>query len=509
MPRITSRTALLSSLLATTLAAGVATALPAQALVGPEATAQTAVFTARIDIGDNERTCSGVLVDAQWLLTSATCFSADGKPAAGAPAKTTKATIGRSDLTTTAGQVRTVTQLVPRTDRDVTLARLDKPVTTITPVDIAAQAPAAGTTVTAAGYGRTKSEWSPLKLHTGAFTVGATSTSDLPLTGTGGATLCAGDTGGPQLATNGDSFELVGINSRSWQGGCFGADPAETRTDAIGARVDDLAGWVAKNRLATMHADATTVVTTADFNRDGRPDVAAITADGNLHAFYTTAGGTLIYGRELWKHDGSWARKSRIFGGDFNGDGNADIAAINVDGVLSLYPGTTAGPLAGAIAMWKDDSWGSFPNIATYRAKGWTRDGLVTVAPSGRLYAYPTGTTGALDGTRTEVWHDDTWNKKLITSDDFTSDQLNDIAAIGQDGALGLYTGNTQGKFDYFGQMWPDPSWASFPVMMGGDYNGDGKADIAAINSTGGLYLYPGDGKGKLSARTTMWPAIG
>jgi hypothetical protein len=57
--------------------------------------------------------------------------------------------------------------------------------------------------------------------------------------------------------------------------------------------------------------------------------------------------------------------------------------------------------------------------------------------------------------------------------------------------------------------MWPDPSWGSFPVIMGGDFNGDGKADIAAINSTGGLYLYPGDGKGKLTARSPMWPTTG
>ncbi|MEN3586585.1 VCBS repeat-containing protein, partial [Streptomyces sp. ZYX-F-203] len=274
-------------------------------------------------------------------------------------------------------------------------------------------------------------------------------------------------------------------------------------------RVDNLAGWIAKNRLATMHQDTTDLVTSADFNNDGRPDVAAVQSDGNLHAFYTTADGTLRYGRELWKHDGSWGRKTRIFGGDFNGDGNADIAAINKEGFLHLYPGTAGGQLGDAVSMWKDDSWGRFPSIAQYGAEGWYRDGLVTVAPSGRLYAYPTRADGVLDGSRTEIWHDDTWNKKLISTSDYNSDQRNDIVAINQEGELDLYAGNSKGTFDYSNIMWHDATWGSFPVIMGGDFNGDGKADLAAVNSSGGLFLYPGDGQGTLGARTPMWPTIG
>ncbi|MEV5988861.1 trypsin-like serine protease [Streptomyces sp. NPDC052051] len=485
----------------------------AQAVSGVPETDTSHAFTARLDIGDGTRSCSAVLVDAQWLLTASTCFASDPSDPtslkAGAPTFTTTATIGRTDLTGTAGQVRKVTQLVPRSDRDLTLARLDKPVTDITPVQIATSPPEAGSSVSVAGYGRTKTEWSPLKLHTATFASSAVQGSDLPLTGQDGAAVCAGDTGGPAMTGSGATLRLVGINSRSFQGGCWGTDPAETRTGAVDTRVDDLADWIAKNRLATMHADVTDLITTADFNNDGRPDVAAILKDGNIHAFYTTPDGTLVYGRELWKHDGSWSRKTRIFGGDFNGDGNADIAAINVDGNLSLYPGTATGQLGSPLSMWKDATWGSFPSIATYRAKGWTRDGLITVAPTGRLWAYPTAANGVLDGSRSEAWNDDSWNKKLIASSDFNGDSLNDVAAIAQSGQLDLYTGTSTGKFKYGNAMWSDPTWGSFPVLMGGDYNGDGKADIAAVNSSGGLYLYPGDGNGKLSARSSMWPTIG
>lgn len=503
-----NRAALLTSLLAGSLLSGVLGALPAQAVTGSEAAAQASAFTARIDIGDGDRTCSGVLVDAQWLLTSATCFSADGKPASGAPTTATKATIGRTDLASTAGEVRNVVQLVPRADRDVTLARLDKPVTTATPLDIAPQAPA-GTDVTVAGYGRTKDEWSPLKMHTGTFTVGTPSTSNLPLAGKDGATICAGDSGAPALATNNGKVELVGINSRSWQGGCWGVDAAETRTDAIDTRVDDLASWVAKNRLATKHADVTNVMTTADFNGDGRPDIAAVLKDGNLHAFYTTANGTLEYGRELWAHDGSWVHKKRIFGGDFNGDGFGDIAALNEAGDFVMHPGTRNGTLGSPLKMWKDTSWGGFPDIATFRSNGATRDGLVGISPNGGIFSYPTAANGVLDGTRKEMWKDQTWDKRLVASDDFNSDKRNDVAAISQAGALDLYTGNTAGMLDFSNNMWTDNGWSTIPVIMGGDFNGDGKADIAAMNTASGLFIYPGDGKGKLGTRTSMWPSIG
>ncbi len=59
------------------------------------------------------------------------------------PAKATTAVVGRSDLNGTQGAERRVVELVPRTDRDVVLARLSRPVTNVTPATFAAGAPAA------------------------------------------------------------------------------------------------------------------------------------------------------------------------------------------------------------------------------------------------------------------------------------------------------------------------------------------------------------------------------
>lgn len=51
------------------------------------------------------------------------------------------------------------------------LAKLASPVTGIAPAALSASAPAAGEELRVAGYGRTKDEWAPLKLHTGTFAV--------------------------------------------------------------------------------------------------------------------------------------------------------------------------------------------------------------------------------------------------------------------------------------------------------------------------------------------------
>ncbi|MGI5196196.1 S1 family peptidase [Streptomyces sp. CA-288835] len=260
--------ALASSLIAGSVAL---TAVPAAAVTGPEVASgdTTHAYTAQLIIGDHARGCSGVLVDREWLLTAASCF-ADNPAAslavpAGKPALKTTATIGRSDLTGTGGAVRQVVELVPRTDRDVVLARLNRPVTNVAPVALATTAPAAGEELKFAGYGRTKTEWAPLKLHTGAFSVTESAATTATVTGKDGAAACMGDTGGPVVRVAGGAHQLVALNSQSYQGGCFGIDATVTDTGAITARVDDLASWV----NSKVGANRIT-----DFNCDGVEDIA-------------------------------------------------------------------------------------------------------------------------------------------------------------------------------------------------------------------------------------------
>ncbi|MET8078997.1 trypsin-like serine protease [Streptomyces sp. NPDC005303] len=267
------RSAVGAALVAVVATAGALLSVPAHAVAGDPVGTGSYAFTANVALGadDTARACSGALVASDWILTAASCFAADVEVptvAAGKPALSATATV--------AGKTSAVVQLVPRAGRDLVLARLARPVTGVTPVTVASTAPAAGDQLRAVGYGRTAGDWLTATAHSTAFAVNAVGTDDLTITGQNGA-LCQGDTGAPLLRETNGTAELVGVGSRSWQGGCLGE--TETRTGAIAARSDDLASWVS---ATTGPAPVT------DFNCDGVEDIAVsdprATVGGNAGA---------------------------------------------------------------------------------------------------------------------------------------------------------------------------------------------------------------------------------
>ncbi|MGY6651601.1 trypsin-like serine protease [Amycolatopsis sp. TRM77291] len=93
------------------LAATTVATAPAAAVVGGNG---DHAFVVRLDIGNGARACSGALVAPGWVLTASSCFAATpgtGLPPSGAPPQPVTATVGRPDLTTTAGVVRNVLRL--------------------------------------------------------------------------------------------------------------------------------------------------------------------------------------------------------------------------------------------------------------------------------------------------------------------------------------------------------------------------------------------------------------
>lgn len=490
----------ISALAAALLAAPLTllTPAPVHAVTGSAAAAGAYAFTARLDIGegDTSRACSGALVDAEWLLTAASCFVDDPAVSlavpAGAPALKTTATIGRTDLTTTAGQVRNVVELVPYSDptQDVVLARLSSPVTDITPVALSSSAPVAGEELQVAGYGRTQDEWSPLTMHTGTFTLDSVSATEVGITGENGVAVCKGDTGGPLLRDTGGSVQLVGINSRSWQGGCFGTDATETRTSAVDTRVDTLAGWIGSTVVSTL-------APRHDFTDDGTPDLVARDTAGQLwleNTGYNPATKTLTTSaRRLIGTN--WNQYNLIkAAGNIGGSPVGDLIARDASGVLWVYEGNGDGTLQPRIQL--GGGWNQYTDVAAGDdLDGDGKPDLVASDAVGLLWFYKgTGNAAAPYKARVEVglggWeHLD----QLTLTGNIAGSSVGDLVARDASGYLWLYEGKGDGTF--LPPIKMGTGWNQFTHIIAiGDGNGDGRPDLYTMTSTGQAYFYPGNG---------------
>jgi hypothetical protein len=489
------RVAWISGLLVATVM--LSTGAPAGAVVGPPVAEDSLSFVAKIEtVG---RACTGVLVTPQWVLTASSCFAeAGGTVTAGAPKQPTTATIGRTTLSSTKGRVASVVELVPHENRNLVLARLQTRVD-IAPVAIGTAAPVAGDTLRVAGYGRTATEWVPDQLHAGSFTVQAVQASTVSIAGaTSDAAICKGDAGGPALREANGKVELVAISSTSWQHGCSGE--TETRNGATETRVDDLADWI--KQKAVPHAS-----TGSDINGDGRDDIVVGYDQGNANMtlFGWRGAPNGISGNPVsqWSSGpGNWENyRARFVTGDFDGDGKSDVAAFYDygGGRTGLWVFT-----ATATGFTLDLKWDSGPgnwdsNQAKYVTGDFNGDGKTDI---GAFYYYGGGQTKLVlmtstggGFTRSDSWLSGPGNwendRARFVAGDFNGDGKADIAAFydysGARTGLWQFTSNGTGftldlKWDSGPGNW-DSGRAKY---VAGDFNGDGKTDI------GGFYYYDG-----------------
>ncbi|WP_406140433.1 FG-GAP-like repeat-containing protein [Streptomyces anulatus] len=176
--------------------------------------------------------------------------------------------------------------------------------------------------------------------------------------------------------------------------------------------------------------------------------------------------------------------ESQVASGDFNGDGKEDIAAFYDNG-----PST----------------------------EGKNRSSLFAFYSNGTGFAEPKRVWSTPGGF--------TWSKSQLTAGDFTGDGKDDLAVLYDTGSsdtgaiTSLYTFTSTGTgFSSPKQTWTTPggfTWSKSKVTSG-DYNGDGKDDIAVFYDNGSsdtgqvssLYTFNSTGTGFDNPRKT-WTTTG
>ncbi|MER5931019.1 trypsin-like serine protease [Streptomyces sp. NPDC002054] len=299
-------------------------------------------FNTKLTIGDGKRSCSGALVDPYWVLTAKSCFAEDpaksNTVAAGPPKDKTTAVVGKSVLISSGGHTSDIAELAPHPDRDLVMARLSEPATDITPVPLAATAPATGQELTVAGFGRTKTEWIPATRHQAVFTAGnVTATGfDLAAKTPADATVCAGDAGGAAFRSENGKPALVGITSLGWQGGCLGTPATETRSGAFSTRVNDLHGWFQRLRAKSSPGWKTQAL--------------------------VQSGSSLYQGVRL--NDGSWTGfddvQAQAAAGSIGGIRNS--AAVGMNGDTHVVAVSNSGGLFHTVRK-QDGTWGTWGDV--------------------------------------------------------------------------------------------------------------------------------------------------
>ncbi|AUG77700.1 hypothetical protein CFP65_2887 [Kitasatospora sp. MMS16-BH015] len=246
-----------------------------------------------------------------------------------------------------------------------------------------------------------------------------------------------------------------------------------------------------------------------DFNGDGKVDVVGIDANNNLKLYPGDGAGHVGGGSDMLGSNGLWAGFKAIAAGDFNGDGKPDIVGIDANDSLKLYVGDGAGHVSGGSSMLGGNGlWAGFKAIITGDFNGDNRLDIAGIDANDSLKLYVGDGAGHVSGGSSMLGGNGLWaGFKTITAGDFNGDGRWDVAGIDANNNLKLYVGDGAGHVSGGSDMLGSSGlWTGFHSVMGGDFNGDGKWDVAGIDANSNLNLYPGDGAGHLGAGGQMLP---
>lgn len=248
-------------------------------------------------------------------------------------------------------------------------------------------------------------------------------------------------------------------------------------------------------------SDKVTAVTSGDYNRDGKTDVAILSADAKLNIFYGTGDGNFptIRGMSVSLAGG------QIFSVDWNKDGKLDLVTggrIETTGTLwagLLLTGNGDGSFASSTFLRPTRL--EFSNIAVSDVDADGKPDLVGIDDkSGKAQLY----FGRGDANLIGSPESGAILRDYVAAGDFNSDGIIDLASASVIANLAQVSlGLGDGQFKSFGSSASVDKGPS--ALTTGDFNGDKKLDLVVANYDSSVVsLLLGNGDGTLAAQRTF-----
>lgn len=191
--------------------------------------------------------------------------------------------------------------------------------------------------------------------------------------------------------------------------------------------------------------------------------------------------------------------------GDWDRDGNQDLVVRHqASGDLMHYPGESRRAVSGRRPVRIGNGW---QGLDFFGLLDYDRDGhadiLVRSQQSGELFLYP-GAGGSRFAARARTgvgWNG--WD--FFGAGDYDRDGHADLIVRNQANAeLWLYPGEGRRVMSQQEPARIGIGWSGLDFFGLGDWDRDGNLDIAVRNSSGELWLYPGEGRRAMSQRQPM-----
>jgi hypothetical protein len=268
-------------------------------------------------------------------------------------------------------------------------------------------------------------------------------------------------------------------------------------------------------------------IATGDFNGDGKLDlVVPNTISGTVSILLGNGDGTFKAGPSYTVGQGSFYQFFDVAVADFNGDGKLDFVVANFNGNnVTVFLGNGDGTFQAGV------NYDVGTNPTSVAVADFNGDGKLDLAVSnqncnGGTTSCTTGTISILlgngDGTfAAHADYDAGTDPNWVTVGDFNGDGKLDLAVANGQGAcpgcqsgFSILLGNGDGTFQAPAM---NPGGVNPASIATADLNSDGKLDLVLVDNIGAFYVFLGNGDGTFQTANTVsyitdsfpWGSIG